>query len=174
METKLMHKTAVLSSNHKYRYKLGRYWDAVGLAFGAAKGVVVFVMLNPSTADDKQDDPTIRRCIGFAKDNNYKGLLVVNLYAYRTASPDILFSVDEDIVGPENDRYITEACTGRDVICAWGTRGESERIDRVFDLIDASAKGVYCLGTTKEAQDPRHPLYVKASTKLQPYTGHER
>src|SRR5688572_12557148 len=85
-----------------YRYVLWRQWNEVN-------GDVAFVGLNPSTADDEKDDPTIRRCIGFAKRWGYGGVVMLNLFAYRATRPDAMWAArvaDADIVGPQNDAHI--------------------------------------------------------------------
>src|SRR6185369_17379869 len=96
--------TAVISKCGKYRYSLRREW------IGGA-GTVCFIMLNPSTADASVDDPTIRRCIGFAQRWGYQILEVVNLYAYRATRPRDMFAA-ADPVGPENEYYLCKAALG--------------------------------------------------------------
>ena len=99
----------------QYRYLLWRYW-------GEAKRLV-WVLLNPSTADARQDDPTIRRCVGFAKGWGYDGIQVVNLFAYRATDPRELKAV-VDPVGPRNDEFIERAARGHEmVVVAWGANG---------------------------------------------------
>ncbi len=89
---------AVLSADGVYRYRLWRTWDA-------SKPTLAFLMLNPSTADATEDDPTIRRCLGFAKEWGYGSLVVVNLFALRSPNPDALREND-DPVGPENGEHL--------------------------------------------------------------------
>ena len=116
-------------------------------------------MLNPSTADAELDDPTIRRCMGFARDWDYGGIRVCNLYAYRATKPDDLKGV-LDPVGPRNDSAILSAVAdaGR-IIAAWGAwPGPFEvRTHRVQDLL--RGRHVEALGLTKSGA-PRHPLYM--------------
>ena len=157
---------AFLSDCGLYRYSLTRE-----VAPLTGDGTVTFVMLNPSTADAEQDDPTIRRCIGFARDWGFARLKVVNLYAYRATNPTDLYAVDPYPpyviqVGPENDCVISKVIGGSDlVICAWGANSRSpNREGRVLDLIAAP----HCLGLTKNGS-PRHPLYVRADTRPQPF-----
>jgi hypothetical protein len=160
---------AYLSDDGRYRYTLGRWWGG-GLGIGAA----VFVMLNPSTADAEVDDPTIRRCIGFAKALGCDGLHVVNLYAYRATKPGDMFAAD-DPVGPENDRVLTNAATfarreGRPLIAAWGANAKSDRVDRVLRLPGFEA--LTALGVTRHGA-PRHPLYLRADARPQEWpNGH--
>src|SRR5262245_38555366 len=98
-----MLRSAVFSPCRKYRYSLTRIWDA-------ERPNVMFVGLNPSTADDQVDDPTVRRCIGFARKWRFGGMIIVNLFAYRSTDPNRLQEI-LDPVGPENDEHI--AATAR-------------------------------------------------------------
>lgn len=133
---------------------------------------MVFVMLNPSTADGNIDDPTIRRCITFAKDWGYGALVVVNLYAQRATDPSELFE-DEDFMirGLSNEKHVLKECQGRDVIFAWGA---SRRPDPEGDLdlaldIKRDARSVMCLGKTLHGH-PRHPLMLRKDTKRERWT----
>jgi hypothetical protein len=93
-----MKKDAILSQDRKYRYVLSRIWDE-------SKPMVVIIGLNPSTADEKDDDNTITKCINFAKQWGYGGLYMLNLFAFRATSPSDMFNADSPI-GDENDKYI--------------------------------------------------------------------
>jgi hypothetical protein len=117
---------------------------------------MLLVMLNPSTADEQEDDPTIRRCVSFARREAYAAREVVNLYAYRATDPSDLDSVS-DPVGPENDRAILLAAGSAGVIvAAWGAhRLAALRAPHVLHLLDD--RDVRALGLTKSGQ-PRHPL----------------
>lgn len=134
-----------------YRYTLRRQW-LIG------EGTVLWVMLNPSTADASQDDPTIRRCIGFSKAWGYQGLTVANIFALRSTDPKKLLAID-DPIGPDNDTWLERLVSkGHDrVVAAWGARG-GERGLQVAELLSRHAD-VHCLGITKGGQ-PRHPLYL--------------
>lgn len=151
--------SAVISDCGRYRYRLNRSWDRM-------KATAGFIMLNPSIADATQDDPTIRRCVGFARAWRCGGLCVVNLFAFRATDPADLFAAAEP-VGPENDdhiRAVLRQC--RPVVAAWGAHGGHLGRDRaVREIIAAVGVSVFCLGRTKAGQ-PRHPLYVAAATKL--------
>lgn len=137
-----------------YRYKLTRTWEP-------DTEPLVFVMLNPSTADASQDDPTIRRCIGFAKRWGFGGIVVVNLYAFRATDPkEMLAAVDP--VGPENDRVLADTADGLTVVAAWGVNASLERVDAVRALMPGR---LLALGVTKDGH-PRHPLYVRADARL--------
>ncbi len=118
-------------------------------------------MLNPSTADAEHDDPTIRRCFGFARSWGFGALEVVNLFAWRSTSPAALQSA-KDPVGPANDAAILDAhaCCGQTVL-AWGNHGAHLNRDReVRLLLDGDASVVH-FGLTGAGQ-PRHPLYIRA------------
>lgn len=123
---------------------------------------MLFVGLNPSTADWASDDPTIRRCVQFAKREGHDGLLVGNLFAFRTKSPAELKKAPLP-VGPENDRWL-EKLGGRatQVVLAWGNHGRLFGRDQ---FVAAMFKGTHCFGVTKEGQ-PTHPLYQRSDTPL--------
>lgn len=153
-----MRSSAVLSPCGLYRYHLSRRWDEAGHE-------ACFIMLNPSTADASEDDPTIRRCVGFSRAWGLGALVVVNLYAYRATDPKALWRAARrlDIVGPENDYHIKQAVEGKPtVIAAWGAlpRERWARSSEVKKLIVASAT-LSCLGKTS-CGNPRHPLYLKS------------
>lgn len=120
-----------------------------------------FVMLNPSTADAVQDDPTIRRCIRFARAWGYSDLLVTNLFALRATDPRQLRTHPAP-VGPENDDWLSRAAKSATVVvCAWGNHGKlGGRAAEVSALFEQTCTGpLLCLGATKLGE-PRHPLYV--------------
>lgn len=159
--------SAVLSQCGAYRYWLTRDWTSGGKR-------AVFIMLNPSTADAIQDDPTIRRCIDFAKRFGCDGLLVVNLYALRSTDPDALWN-HPDPVGPENDAHIQWALWAAEmsdapVIAAWGANARQDRVDEVLELPGMLA--CQALGLTKAGQ-PRHPLYLRRDAELVPWPNPE-
>ena len=153
---------AVISDCGKYRYWLHRRW-------ATGKGWLVFVMLNPSTADGLANDATLRRCIGFAQAFGYKGVIVVNMFAARSRYPDALRDMD-DPVGPENDEYITAACEmASRVVVAWGAdRMTKRRWRTVIRIIKDAGALPTCFGTTNRGE-PLHPLYIAAGTKLKVY-----
>jgi hypothetical protein len=143
-----------------YRYQLSRSW-----AYGA--GLVCWVMLNPSTADDAQDDPTIRRCIRFSQDHGWQSMVVVNLFGARSTQPKALAGM-VDPVGPENDAAIRDAMSSSAaVVFAFGATTPSGvdvlgRWSVVQRLSHSLGYEPLCLGVTKNGW-PRHPLYVAAS-----------
>ncbi len=153
-----MKKTAVFSKDMVFRYMLSRIWKAGGF------GRVVFLMLNPSTADAMIEDPTIRRCMVFARKWGYRVLDVANIFALRSTDPIRLQNV-LDPVGPLNDQYLREMTETADrVVVAWGTHG------KFLDRGNSVAKWVlhdrilHCLAKTKHGF-PKHPLYMRGDTE---------
>ena len=156
--------SAVLSPCGRYRYRLSRAWDY-------DRPPATFLMLNPSTADANQDDPTIRRCTGFAKTWGLGGIVVVNLYALRSTDPAGLWADGIDPVGPLNDRWLATAATDAaladsPLIAAWGANARHSRVEAVLDL--AHMDRLHALGVTKAGQ-PRHPLYLRADAAPTPW-----
>ena len=150
-----IYKNATFSSCRTYRYSLSRIWDK-------KKKFVLFIGLNPSTADEKVDDPTIRRCVNYAKKWGYGGFLMVNLFAYRTTLPSNLKKVKYP-VGSENDKYIMTLSKKADItVAAWGNNGDFYSRDKeVLSLVPS----LMCLKINKSGQ-PAHPLYLKKDLKL--------
>lgn len=152
-----MTRWADVSDDGLYRYVLGRRWDE-GLP------ECVFIMLNPSTADAAHDDPTIRRCIGFAKSLGCGAILVGNLYAYRAADPRDIFRAAESTGGARNDAALAELlCRGDYVVAGWGVRARPERVAEFLRL--PGAERITALAVTKVGA-PRHPLYLPATAAL--------
>jgi hypothetical protein len=150
-----MMRRATMSDDGIYRYDLTRVWDR-------AKNRLCFVMLNPSTADSMVDDPTIRRCGGFAHSWGYGSIVVVNLFALRVTRP-IHLNDHPDPVGPLNDDVAGFWIRRLPVIAAWGAHKKTvERVEWFGEQIALNDHPVRCLGTTKDGH-PRHPLYVPAS-----------
>lgn len=157
-----MTRDATLSHDGVYRYLLSRTWIQAGTR-------VTWVMLNPSTADAENDDPTIRRCIGFSRRWGFDGLNVVNLYALRATDPAEL-GRHPDPVGPDNLDTVHHALGAEMVVVAWGVHPAARRhpsLDRIRDML--SACDVRCVGRTNDGS-PRHPLYVRADAAPNPWT----
>ena len=144
---------AIYSDCEKYRYSLTRVWEP-----GAKK--LLFVMLNPWTATEFQNAPTVERCERRARQLGYGAFCVCNIFAWRATDPRNM-RAQTDPVGPENDTAITSACLWADkIICAWGTHGEHlGRGRKVEGLLRANGYDLWHLGRTK-AGHPRHPLYI--------------
>ena len=151
---------ARFSADGHYRYLLTR-------RTGFGDRTVMFLMLNPSTADAEQDDPTIRRCMGFAASWGYGWLHATNLSPFRATDPKDLLAAgpEPDDVWEENLRWVLEASAASDlVVAAYGVHGPAEQRDRRVLLGVQDVSEVHCLGVTKDGH-PRHPLYASANTK---------
>lgn len=156
--------TVVVSPCGKYRYHLGRKWDAT-------LPRMTFLMLNPSTATGEKDDPTIRKCVGFATRAGCGGIDVVNVAAFRATDPIVLYTAMQskvDVVGPQNDEYVRQFLTANQLrVAAWG--GQDVRAfhagSRAFLTLFTP---ILCLGRTKLGQ-PRHPLMISYGTALERY-----
>lgn len=153
-----MLKDALFDDSNKYRYMLMRQWGENGENF------VNFIMLNPSTADDKIDDRTIESCIRLAKNWGFDGLYATNLFALRATDRNKLKTTDEP-VGNENDRYIEQyAKLCKRVVVAWGDWGKLENRGKTVLEKIRKITTPYCLCKTQSGQ-PGHPLYKKGDTR---------
>jgi hypothetical protein len=151
---------ATFDTTRQYRYSLWRTWEDRG-------NRATFVLLNPSQANEVDDDPTIRRCMGFARDRGYSSVEIVNLFAYCATQVKTLKKAN-DPIGFENDAYIQEASQRANLlICAWGNWGSLwGRNLEVMGLLGEVKCG--CLGMTRSGH-PRHPLYLPKSTNIETY-----
>jgi len=149
---------AAFSPRRRYRYALWRTWDAAGPR-------ILFVGLNPSRADERLDDPTIRRCAGFARSWGYGGLLVGNLFAWRSAHPGSLKRTAAP-VGPENGAWLESLAGAADrILVCWGRNGGHLGRDRWF----ASLYGdLWCLRVNQDGS-PAHPLYIPRVQQPRPW-----
>ncbi len=145
--------TAVYSPCEAYRYALTRIWDTQGRR-------VLFVMLNPSTATEVQNDPTVERCERRARALGFGGFRVCNIFAFRATDPRVM-RAQADPVGPANDAAIAEGALWADsVVCAWGAHGAHlGRGSAVEALLRATGRPLLHLGLSK-AGHPKHPLYI--------------
>jgi len=155
----IIYKNASFSSCRKYRYSLSRIWDK-------KKKHVLFIGLNPSTADEEMDDATVRRCLNYAKNWGYGGFIMVNLFAYRTTFPSELKQVQYP-VGKDNDKYIIKLSKKADItVATWGNNGNLYNRDKqVLSLVS----NLMCLNVNKSGQ-PAHPLYLNKDLKLTRFT----
>uniref|UniRef100_UPI0035ADD7BD DUF1643 domain-containing protein n=1 Tax=Paenirhodobacter enshiensis TaxID=1105367 RepID=UPI0035ADD7BD len=148
---------AVYSDDERYRYLLTRTWDAAGPR-------ALFVMLNPSTATEVQNDPTVERCERRARTLGFGAFRVTNIFAWRATDPKDM-RAQPDPVGPENDRAILDsvdwaAGPGAKIVCAWGSHGAHlDRGRHVEALLRGTGRELFHLGLTK-AGAPKHPLYI--------------
>lgn len=155
---------AAFDPSRVYRYALTRTWDPAAPA-------LPWIMLNPSTADAFQLDPTVRRCIDFSRRWGYGGLAVLNLYALRSTDPRGLRQLHPEPIGQDNDDVIRRvlAAFGSDYLvtaCAWGSNADPGRARHVLQLTRDTGRTPMCLGRTRSGQ-PRHPLYVRSVTPLE-------
>ena len=155
-----MEKDAIISKCGNYRYSLSRIWDK-------DKPLVMFLMFNPSTADTDRDDPTIRKCIGYAKNWGYGGILVGNLFAFRSSDPlDLLYS--DNPIGKHNGEYLEKMFDKSSIIIfAWGNQ---KILDKIYDgpfkdfSKNKNREKYYYLELSKRGT-PKHPLYLKKELK---------
>ena len=159
---------ANFDKSRAYRYTLHRRWEAEPGSLTRSGGRVCFCLLNPSTADARVLDPTLKRCLGFARRWGFGHMETVNAFALRSTQPGAL-RTHPDPVGPENDRAILRAARRADlVVVGWGVHaGLRGRHEALVDLL-ASACEVMCWETTK-AGYPKHPLYLPGDAALSPY-----
>lgn len=156
---------ATISVCGLYRYHLWRVWDE-------RLPCLCFVMQNPSTADDVDNDPTITRCIGFAKRDGFGGISVRNVFALRATDERVLLT-HPDPFGPENERHLMAARSVSmmtRLVVAWGERLGGKRLKRHYVYAENCLlpQKPYCLGTNKSGQ-PKHPLYLRGDTAMVPW-----
>ncbi len=148
---------AIFDATGSYRYLLWRSWS------DAPK--IGFVMLNPHRADASVNDPTIRRCMGFAQAWGFGGVEVMNLFAFCAKTPQLLKQAKHPI-GQDNDRYLAVLPQRVDrIVLAWGNWGALSGRDRAVRQLFSKCRNLYCLGMT-QAEQPRHPLYLRSTTPL--------
>lgn len=162
---------AVFSDDGRYRYQLTRQWVWPKNRPPRTLGVI---MLNPSTADETKDDPTIRRDVDFAKRWGFERLLIGNLFGHRSPYPKTLLTAD-DPVGPGNDVWLRITAGNSDmVLVAWGQidkrwKSRAVHVQHILAVADPGPlKDLYCLGRTKSGQ-PRHPLMLRSDTQPEIY-----
>ena len=145
---------AAFSPCKKWRYKLWRIWNP-------EKPYCLFLMLNPSTADETKNDPTVERCQRFAHAWRYGGLHVCNIFAFRATEPKDMKAFN-DPVGPGNDEAIIEIAKNAGiVVCAWGNNGKHlNRSSQVVEMLKANGIDIHYLKLTGH-NEPGHPLYLK-------------
>jgi len=154
--------TAIYSDCERYRYSLTRVWDDSGQR-------VNFVMLNPSTATEVQNDPTVERCERRARTLGFGSFAVTNIFAWRDTDPRAMRAAS-DPVGPDNDAAILDrALWAHHVIAAWGTHGaHQDRGSRVATLLQGTGRPLFHLGLSK-AGHPKHPLYLPYAQSPEPW-----
>jgi hypothetical protein len=155
-----MESHAIISECGQYRYYLSRRWKEGGK-------VMIFIMLNPSTADASVDDATIRKCVGFANRAGCNAIEVVNLFGFRATKPADLWKA-RDPVGPDNMKHIRETIATPDaiIVCAWGANASHEDAAEVMALLRHKRRQPYRLAMTNGGQ-PGHPLMLPYSSTLE-------
>ncbi len=145
-----------------YRYTLQRVWEP-------EKPIIAFIGLNPSTATEVENDPTVRRCIGYAISWGYGGMRMLNAFGLRSTDPKGLKRID-DPVGPGNDTWIKKMTKDSALtVACWGTHAElNSRHQEIVDMFRRADRPLHCLGVTK-AGFPKHPLYLKQSLTAIPF-----
>ncbi|MFV0512371.1 MAG: DUF1643 domain-containing protein [Jhaorihella sp.] len=153
---------AVYSDCERYRYSLTRIWNPEGRR-------AMFVMLNPSTATEVQNDPTVERCERRARALGFGSFRVTNIFAWRDTDPRAMRAAG-DPVGPDNDAAILAGAGWADqVVAAWGTHGAHlDRGRRVEALLRATGQPLFHLGLTRDGH-PKHPLYIAYAQQPQPW-----
>ncbi|MDJ0824484.1 MAG: DUF1643 domain-containing protein [Rhodobacter sp.] len=154
--------TAVYSACERYRYVLTRVWDPDGPR-------AMFVMLNPSTATELHNDPTVERCERRARRLGFGAVRVTNIFAWRETDPKAL-RIAADPVGQGNDAALRAGCAWADrIVCGWGAHGDHlDRGAQVEALLRATGAPLHHLGLTK-AGHPRHPLYIGYAVTPMPW-----
>jgi len=162
------HKSAVFSTDRLYRYRLARRWDT-------GSGIVTWLMMNPSIADEQIEDNTIKRCIEFSNRFGYAGLEIVNMFGLISTNP-IALVLHPEPVGPGNDQAILDAAAvSQCFICAWGALPKPSmvaRARRVSRMLHAAGTNLHVLAVTK-GRSPRHPLYLEPNLAPVPWTDWE-
>jgi len=158
--------SARLSPDGLHRYSLTRSWGD-----GEKLG---WCMFNPSTADASANDATIRRCLGFARDWGYEGIVVVNLFSWRASDPKEVVRNLADAANTFTDAVLLEVAEEcKTVVCAWGSAAAQkwgrERAETVTGLLQIHCPNLVCLGRSPVSRQPLHPLYLPKSTPLEPY-----
>jgi hypothetical protein len=157
--------SATFSLDGQHRLLLTR---EIGTPVGLDPLIALVIMLNPSTADEAKPDPTITRCMGFARSWGMHELRVCNLFTFRATKPVDLKRCDERNHREANRILIEQARAATTIVCAWGAGGILDwRDDEVGDLLRPRA--LRCLGKTAKGA-PRHPLYLPAATPLEAWT----
>lgn len=160
-----MKKSATFSDDRKYRYTLWREWNSI-LGVTTERKICTFIGLNPSTADETEDDPTIRRCIQFAKDFGCNALCMLNLFAFRATDPKVMLAEPDPVGFALNDWYIRNVTSYSNiVVAAWGTNGG--HLDRDKQVV-ALVPNLQCLRVTKDGH-PAHPLYLPKDLRPIPF-----
>lgn len=173
-----MKRETIFSEDRSHRFTLWRDWSKDSVLFpdvrpdfcpGTIDSYIQFIGLNPSTADEKQDDPTIRKCIGFAKRWGFGAFCMTNLFGFRATDPEVM-KIHPEPIGADNDRWILEIARGAGMtVCAWGNHGEHlDRAKAVRGMLAESGIKLHRLRMTRIGH-PEHPLYIPYVLKPMEY-----
>jgi hypothetical protein len=156
----------IFSPCRKYRYMLWRSWGDDLFANRTKDGFVMFIGLNPSTADETKDDQTIRKCIGFAKRWGYLQMCMTNLFAWRDTDPMAMKRAGHHVVGMDNHHHLLQcASVAALVVAAWGKNGKHMNQDlTVRQYLSGIGVTLHHLGLNDDGT-PKHPLYLLATTE---------
>ncbi len=168
---KSVKRSANFSPCRTWRYTLHRSWADKPLFGPVSPGIVMFIGLNPSTADEVTNDPTVRRCIGFARAWGYSSFIMTNIFAFRATYPRDMKAA-HDPVGPDNDKWLIEcAREAALVVAAWGNDGAyRDRSRQVVEMMEGAGVQLMCLRMTK-AGEAEHPLYLPGKLRPTPFAG---
>lgn len=166
----MIEQKTIFSENRVYRYTLWRDWSDLFRNSETGKQFAMFIGLNPSTADETLDDPTIRRCVGFAKRWGYGALCMTNLFAYRTKDPRAMKKVTAPVGEENNDWLLRVAGEAGIIIAAWGVHGTFLNRDTSVRLLLAEHKEKMRVLRFTNGAHPEHPLYVPGNIIPQPFS----
>jgi hypothetical protein len=158
---------AVFSSCERYRYNLTRKWVHQSKT---SRRFILWVLLNPSTADENKLDPTLTRCAEFSRSWGYDGMIVRNVFAYRTPSPKVMLQARNsgiDIIGPANDLWLNDHAGVALTIVGWGALPLAR--DRAEQVVKLLGPGLLCMGLNNGGS-PKHPLYLSKQTRPIPFS----
>ncbi len=145
---------------NEYRYTLIRVWDN-------SKPKIAFIGLNPSVADERQDDNTVRKCINIARRDGYGSIVMLNAYAYRSTDPKAL-TTQPNVVGIHNDEHIAKECQDADkIVVAWGNHATDDRHTTLLKVLEG--RQLWCFAKNNNGK-PKHPLYVSLKASLIKYS----
>lgn len=159
-----MNNECIFSEDRIYRYVLKHSWKDM---FDVQEKAIVWIALNPSTADENQLDPTLTRIRNFSNDFGYNCFYMLNIYAFRSTDPKNMLNCKQPI-GKDNDYWIKEICNKTDkIVCCWGNMGKHlDRSNKIREMLKSYP--LYYLDLSKENQ-PKHPLYLNSKLTLKRY-----
>lgn len=154
----------IFSEDRKYRYYLRREFKK------NPKKFLAFIMLNPSTANEKYNDPTVERCQNHAINKKYDGMIVLNIFAYRTTNPKKLLEIKNPVGEKNNETIIKTINKHKNIICAWGNHGKIlKRSNEIKKILKKHKIKTYTFQITKKGE-PKHPLYIPYNKELEQFT----